>query len=76
MTSTFVLFTIFTMACAVAPNFASLLIFRLITGMNASSPIAVTGAIYADLYDDPVARGRALSMFMAVCSASFSYPHI
>jgi MFS family permease len=67
MTSTFVLFIIFTMACAVAPNFASLLIFRFITGVNASSPISVTGGMYADVYDDPVSRGRAMSLFMAVC---------
>lgn len=67
MTSTFVLFTIFTMACAVAPNFTSLLIFRFITGVNASSPISVTGGIYADVYDDPVSRGRAMAVFMAVC---------
>ena len=66
ITSTFMLFTIFTMACAVAPNFASLLIFRLTTGINASSPISVIGGVYADIYDDPVTRGRALSLFMAV----------
>lgn len=76
MTSTFILFTIFTMACALAPSFESFLIFRLITGMNASSPIALTGAIYADLYDDPVARGRAVAMFMAVCTLPLPYAHI
>lgn len=67
MISTFALFVIFTMACAVAPNFASLLIFRLIAGVAASSPISVTGGVYADLYADPVSRGRAMALFMAVC---------
>jgi hypothetical protein len=27
----------------------------------------VTGGMYADVYDDPVSRGRAMSLFMAVC---------
>jgi MFS family permease len=66
MTSTFVLFTIFTMACALAPNYPALLIFRLLTGISASSPIAVVGGVYADIYDDPVTRGRAMAVFMGV----------
>jgi len=66
MISTFVAFTIFTMACALSPNWAALLIFRLLTGINASSPISVIGGVYADIYDDPVTRGRAMAVFMAV----------
>lgn len=69
MVGTFFLFTIFTMACALAPNFASLLIFRLLAGVNASSPISVTGGVYADIYNDPVTRGRAMAVFMGVSSA-------
>ncbi|KAL2075918.1 hypothetical protein VTL71DRAFT_861 [Oculimacula yallundae] len=64
MISTFFGFTVFTMACALAPNYPALLIFRIITGINASSPIAVTGGMYADIYNDPVTRGRAMAMFM------------
>jgi MFS family permease len=64
MISTFFLFTILTMACALAPNFAALLVFRIFTGISASSPISVTGGVYADIYDDPVTRGRAMAMFM------------
>ena len=66
MSFTFILFTIFTMACALAPNYPALLIFRLLTGVNASSPIAVIGGVYADLFDDPVTRGRAMSVFIGV----------
>jgi predicted MFS family arabinose efflux permease len=66
MTSSFLLFTIFTMACAVAPNWASFLFFRLATGINASSPIAVIGGVYADMYGDPVTRGRAMAVFIGV----------
>jgi MFS family permease len=66
MIPTFVIFALFTMACALAPNWASFLIFRTITGINASSPIAVIGGVYADIYGDPVTRGRAMSVFMGV----------
>lgn len=66
MIGTFFFFTIFTMACALAPSFPALLIFRLIVGINASSPISVTGGVYADIYNDPVTRGRAMAMFMGV----------
>ena len=66
MISSFIVFSIFTMACALAPNWTSLLIFRLLTGINASSPISVIGGVYADIYGDPVTRGRAMAVFMAV----------
>ncbi len=66
MISTFFGFTVFTMACALSPNYPALLIFRLLTGINASSPIAVVGGVYADIYGDPVTRGRAMAVFMGV----------
>ncbi|KAI2637675.1 major facilitator superfamily protein [Hypomontagnella submonticulosa] len=62
---TFVFYTIFTLACALAPNFAALVVFRLFAGIFASSPPAVTGGIYADIYSDPKARGRAMAGYMA-----------
>ena len=66
MLLTFALFTIFTLACALAPTWESFLVFRWIVGVNASSAIAVTGGLYADVYADPVMRGRAMAYFMAV----------
>ncbi len=48
-----------------APNWPALLVFRLFVGINASSAISVTGGLYADMYDDPVTRGRAMALFMA-----------
>ena len=66
MLSSFIIFTLFTLACAVAPNWPSFLVFRLICGIMASSPIAVIGGIFADIFNDPVTRGRAVSMFMTV----------
>lgn len=67
MISTFAFFTIFTIACAVAPNWAALLVFRFLAGVCASSPIAVIGGLYADIYGDPVTRGRAMAVFVGVC---------
>lgn len=66
MMSTFFAFTIFTMACALAPTWGGFLVFRFLTGVNASSPIAVIGGVYADLYDNPVTRGRAMAVFIGV----------
>lgn len=72
MLGTFFFYTVFTLACALAPNWPALLIFRLLQGIGAASPISVVGGIYADLFDNPVARGRAMACFMAV-RFSFSY---
>ncbi|KAF4982496.1 hypothetical protein FZEAL_1889 [Fusarium zealandicum] len=64
---TFGLFTIFTMACALAPTWPALLIFRFFCGVFASSPIAIVAGILADVYNDPRTRGRAFAIFM-VCT--------
>ncbi|VZH88605.1 unnamed protein product [Fusarium fujikuroi] len=64
---TFCLFTIFTMACALAPTWPALLIFRFFCGAFASSPIAIVAGILADVYNDPRTRGRAFAIFM-VCT--------
>lgn len=66
MLATFLAFSLFTMACALAPNWGSLLIFRLLCGVFASSPIALVGGVYADIYDNPVSRGRAIGIFIGV----------
>ena len=75
MMTTFFFFTIFTLACAVAPNWGSLNVFRFFCGMFASSPIAIIGGIYADIYDNPADRGKAMAVFIGVCSHHFfPYP--
>lgn len=61
--STFSLFTLSTMAAALAPNWSALLVFRLLAGIGASAPISVVGGIYADIYESPVARGRSVAVF-------------
>ncbi|KAF6844103.1 Polyamine transporter 3 [Colletotrichum musicola] len=64
--TTFVMFTIWTMACALAPNWPSLLVFRLFVGVFASSPIAIVTGILADIYGDTETRGRAMTAFMVM----------
>ncbi|KAI9721591.1 MAG: hypothetical protein M1828_005081 [Chrysothrix sp. TS-e1954] len=64
MIGTFAGYTIFTLAACLAPNWAAFNIFRLFTGIFAASPNSVTGGIYADLYNSPVSRGRAMALFM------------
>lgn len=59
-------FMIFTLACAVADSYASLLVFRLLNGMMASAPIATTGGLFADVHDNPTKRGRLMAYYMAV----------
>ena len=65
---TFVLFIIFNMACAVAPNWPSLLVFRFLTGIVASGPIAIVPGLYADVYSDTRERGVAMACFMCATS--------
>lgn len=65
MLYTFLVYTAFTLGCALAPNWPVFLVFRLICGMMASAPIAVVGGLYADIYRDPRQRGRAMAYFMA-----------
>ena len=63
MIVSFAMLTIFSVASAVSPNFAALVIFRLFVGIGGSCAISVVGGICADIYHDPVSRGRS----MAIC---------
>ncbi|CAI6336493.1 unnamed protein product [Periconia digitata] len=65
MIVSFAVFTIFSIASAVAPNFPALVIFRLFVGAGGSCAISVVGGICADVFHDPVSRGRSMALFMA-----------
>ncbi|TIC40705.1 MFS general substrate transporter [Wallemia mellicola] len=52
----------FTLGCALAPNTAAILIFRLLAGCFGAAPLVVCGALISDLWD-PKRRGIALSIF-------------
>lgn len=70
---TFNVFILFTMACALAPDWPSLLIFRLVCGTCASVPFAVIGGLFADVFESPRTRGRAVVAFMSVGSEKDSF---
>ncbi|KAF2274613.1 MFS general substrate transporter [Westerdykella ornata] len=61
----FAMFNIFSIASAVSPTFAALVIFRWLVGVGGSCALAVVGGICADIYHDPRARGRSMAYFMA-----------
>lgn len=65
MVISFAVFTIFSITSAIAPNFAALVIFRLLVGIGGSCAISVVGGICADIYHDPKSRGRSMAVFMA-----------
>ncbi|KAI1403516.1 major facilitator superfamily transporter [Hypoxylon fuscum] len=60
----FIMFMIWTMACALAPNWPAMLVFRFFVGTFASAPIAVVTGQLADIFNSPVTRGRAMAWFM------------
>ncbi|TGJ80613.1 hypothetical protein E0Z10_g8152 [Xylaria hypoxylon] len=59
------LFTLWTLGCALSPNWSSFLIFRFLCGTFGSAPIAIVTGQLADIYEDSVSRGRALSFYFA-----------
>ncbi|RKL50288.1 hypothetical protein BFJ70_g1449 [Fusarium oxysporum] len=61
---TYLGYMIFTLCCAVSPNFTALLIFRLFCGVAAAAPNAVVGPLFADIFDRPGPRGKATAYYM------------
>ncbi|KAK5997266.1 Polyamine transporter 3 [Cladobotryum mycophilum] len=61
---TFAMFCIFTMACAVAPTWPALLVFRCFCGVFASAPITIVAGILADIFNEPRSRGQAYAYYM------------
>lgn len=66
MIVSFIGYIIFTLACSVAPTYPSLLVFRLLTGINAAAPVTVTSGLFADILDNPSQRGVAITSFIGV----------
>lgn len=60
--ASFVVYTSFTLACAMAPTWAALLVFRFLVGIGASAPPTVLGGLYSDLYVSLFSRGRAVML--------------
>jgi MFS family permease len=74
MIYSFAMFTIFSIATAVAPTFAALIIFRLLVGIGGSCAISVVGGICADIYHDSRSRGRSMAIFMVWCEPVVGLP--
>lgn len=66
---TLTVFVLGTLACALAPTWPSLLVFRLVCGLAGAAPQTVVGGLYADLFADQRTRGRVMAFYMAVCYA-------
>ncbi|EPS25419.1 hypothetical protein PDE_00352 [Penicillium oxalicum 114-2] len=62
---TFSVFVLGTLGCALAPNWTTLLIFRLICGTMAAAPQTVSGGVYADMFSNMKSRGRAMALYMS-----------
>ncbi|CAI7621947.1 unnamed protein product [Penicillium viridicatum] len=57
-----VFFTLWQIGCALAPNIASLIVFRFLAGVGGSACLSVGGGVIADLF--PIhQRGKANAMF-------------
>ncbi|KAJ5578234.1 uncharacterized protein N7459_007198 [Penicillium hispanicum] len=64
----FSVFLLGTLGCALAPNWSSLLVFRVICGTMAAAPQTVVGGVYADMFSDLRTRGRAMALYMSASS--------
>ena len=58
----FLVYTLFTLACALAPDWPAFLIFRFIVGIGAAAPPTILGGLFADIYPGAVNRGRAVML--------------
>ncbi|KAI0479880.1 putative MFS multidrug transporter [Xylaria cf. heliscus] len=56
------IFAIWQLACALAPNITSLLVFRLLAGLGGSACLSIGGGIVSDLFDSNE-RGVATAVF-------------
>lgn len=59
------IYTLASVACALAPNFAALLAFRTLQGMTAGTGLAVGRAVVRDIYDGPQAQ-QLMSTIMVI----------
>lgn len=59
--------------CALSPTFNILVVFRAFAGLAAAVPLTVIGGVYADIFEDPVSRGKATAAYTIV-SLFCSFP--
>jgi MFS family permease len=59
---TTVIFTLFQIGCALAPNLSALIVFRLLTGIGGSGCLSTGSGVIADLFEKEQ-RGLASSIY-------------
>lgn len=68
----FIIYTAFTLGCALASNWVMFLVFRFIVGFCAGCPFSVVTGIFSDIYGTKKERGYAIMLINAVRSFSSS----
>ncbi|KAI5835231.1 MFS general substrate transporter [Schizophyllum commune Tattone D] len=58
----FFVYTCFQVGCALSPNTASIILFRLLGGLFASAPLTNSGALVSDIWNAKI-RGKAMAVF-------------
>lgn len=66
------LFTAMSLACALAPSVAFLIVFRMAQGLGAAMMLPASLALLSQLYPDPRARARAVSFWASIVSLGFA----
>jgi len=66
------LFTAMSLACALSPGVAFLIVFRMAQGLGAAMMLPASLALLSHLYPDPRARARAVSFWASIVSLGFA----
>jgi DHA2 family methylenomycin A resistance protein-like MFS transporter len=66
------LFTAMSLACALSPSVALLIVFRMAQGLGAAMMLPASLALLSQLYPDPRARARAVSFWASIVSLGFA----
>jgi|KBSSwiStaDraftv2_1062776.scaffolds.fasta_scaffold55502_2 DHA2 family methylenomycin A resistance protein-like MFS transporter len=66
------IFTVMSLACALSPNVALLIAFRMAQGLGAAMMLPASLALLSHLYPDPRARARAVSFWASIVSLGFA----
>src|SRR4029453_18384928 len=65
------LFTAMSLACALSPSVAFLILFRMAQGLGAAMMLPASLALLSQLYPDPRARARAVSFWASMVGLGF-----
>jgi DHA2 family methylenomycin A resistance protein-like MFS transporter len=66
------LFTAMSLACALSPNVAFLIVMRMVQGLGAAMMLPASLALLSHAYPNPLARARAVSFWASIVSLGFA----